>query len=1051
MIFKLVGKINRIIYLTMAQFKQHFNPYPGIRSFETEESHLFFGRESQIENIVSVLADTHFLAIIGSSGSGKSSLIRAGVIPAILRSEVNNQKNWDITVFKPGDNPILSFATEYTQTYNRKATAKGTPLIRLTDVDQSLRNDQDPILKIHQELGSDPWLIVIDQFEETFRYQKKINYESEKKETIFFINLFLDLVSKQDFKVPIYVVLTMRSDFLDNCTEIPGLTEAINKGHFLVPRMTPQSLQDAIVKPVRTSGDEISNELVDRLITDLGDKTDQLPVLQHALMRAWDYWNLNRIGDQPLDILHYEAVGTINSALSMHAEEIFNQLKKEEYKNITERLFKALTDLGAEKQGTRRPTVFADILKTINTTESDLLEIIDQFRAPGRAFLMPPHYVPIHSETVIDISHESIMRVWGRLREWVDEELKSAELYLRLSRSAELYQQAKSGLWTNPELEIGVKWKQKNKPTPFWAQRYDPGFERAIDFLDYSKKESDFEIMKKENAQKRELSRSRKIVIFLSIASIISILFLIISLDSKLKADASSKIVIEKGIELVTENKKAEIQRKEAVAQKRIAEQQQKIAEQQKIITEEQRLFAVAQQDSAQKSELAAKAAKVLADTSAQRARRSEIEARAAKILADSSAIRAEKSADRAVKSEKNTQRLRLLAIARSMAIQSQRVAGTNPVLSALLAGHAYNFNFENGGRKDDPDIFNALSNIVVDKTVFRGHKDAVRGIALSSDGKLIYSGGDDGNLLVWSLTDQREKPGLFNTNGLTKNGIRSIAVAQKTVLAGTADGILLIWNNGEKKVVPQSIAAHSGIISKIRFISPNRVITVGADGFIKIWDLNALNLPVFSPQMDATVKDVAISGDGKKLAVADQNGSVKIFKVSNFKDAPIVLKTKKSIISIALNKEGDILLSGDHSGMINLWNLSDQNKNPLEYQAHRSGITALRFSPDNKAFASASYDNTIRIWNPDEPKQNPIVITGHDSWVMDISFSSDGNHLLSASNDKTIRLFEINSDLLSSRICSRINRNLTKTEWITFVGKDIKYQELCPQIKTVK
>ena len=145
------------------------------------------------------------------------------------------------------------------------------------------------------------------------------------------------------------------------------------------------------------------------------------------------------------------------------------------------------------------------------------------------------------------------------------------------------------------------------------------------------------------------------------------------------------------------------------------------------------------------------------------------------------------------------------------------------------------------------------------------------------------------------------------------------------------------------------------------------------------------------------------------------------------------------------------MLLSGDNSGMINLWNLSEQNKNPLEYMAHRSGITSLSFSPDNKAFASASYDNTIRIWNPDEPKQNPIVITGHDSWVMDINFTPDGNRLITASNDKTIRVFEINSDLLSSRICSKVNRNLTKNEWITFVGKDIKYQELCPQIKSVK
>ena len=1035
----------------MTQIKSQVNPFPGIRSFETEESHLFFGRESQIENIVTVLTDTHFLAIIGSSGSGKSSLIRAGVIPAILKREINYQRNWDITVFKPGDNPTLSFAEEYTQTYNKKATSLGKAMIRSKEVYQALRNGHDPILNAHRELGSNPWLIVIDQFEETFRYQKKVNYETEKNETIFFVNLFLDLVRKPDLDVPVYVVLTMRSDFLDHCTEIPDLTEAINKGHFLVPRMTSQSLHDAIVKPVKTMGAEISTELVDRLITDLGDKSDQLPVLQHALMRAWDYWKLNRIGDQPLDVLHYEAIGTIVSALSLHAEEIFGQLKSEDQKKNTERLFKALTDLGAEKRGTRRPTSFDEIRKTVNAQEGDLKEIIDQFRAPGRAFLMPPHYVPIQPETVIDISHESIMRVWGRLREWVDEETKSAELYLRLSKSAELYQQGKSGLWTNPELEIGVKWKQKNKPTPYWAERYDPGFERAIDFLDYSKKESDFEIKKKESAQKRELSRSRKIVIFLSIASIISILFLIISLDSKLKADASSKIVLEKGIELENENKKAEIQRKEAVAQKRIAEQQQKIAEQQKLITEEQRLFAVAQQDSAQKSEMAAKAAKVLADSAALRAKRSEIVARAAKVLADTSARRAEKSADQAVKSEKNTQRLRLLAIARSLAIQSQRVAGSNPVLSALLAGHAYNFNLENGGRKDDPDIFNALSNIAVDKSVFRGHKDIVRAVALSSDGKWIYSGGDDGNLLVWSLSDPHEKPISLNTANLSRIGIRSVAVQNKGILAGTADGIILSWDNGQKGVIPRSVVAHAGIINKIKIISADRMVSAGADGCFKIWDLKTLQIPLFSGQMDGSIKDVSISGDGKKLALVDQNGVVKIFLVSNFNDKPTVLTTKKPILSLALDYNGGYVLTGDESGIIDLWNLSDQSKKPFEYLDHRSGITSLKYSPDYKTFASSSYDNTIRIWNPDEPKQNPIVITGHDSWVMDLTFSSRGDHLVSSGNDKTVRLFEVSSELLAAKICSRVNRNLTQNEWITFVGKDIKYQEICPQIKTGK
>lgn len=1035
----------------MTQIKLHINPFPGIRSFETDENHLFFGRENQIKDIVSILSVTHFLAIIGSSGSGKSSLIRAGVIPAILKGEISSQKNWDITVFKPADNPIASFAAEYAKTFNKKASSKGKDLIDVTQVENAIRNDHQTILTAHRDLGSDPWLIVIDQFEEIFRYQTKVNADTERNESVNFINLFLDLISKDDLNVPVYVVLTMRSDFIDQCTEIHGLTEAINKGHFLIPRMTPQSLQDAIVKPIREFGDDISNELVDRLITDLGDKSDQLPVMQHALMRAWDYWNTNRVGDQPLDMQHYEAVGTISSALSLHAEEIFNELKKEELKNDTERLFKALTDLGTDKRSTRRPTSFADILKITNSSENDLIEIIDQFRAPGRAFLMPPHDIPIQPDTVIDISHESLMRVWGRLKDWVDEETKSAELYLRLSKSAELYQQGKTGLWTNPELEIAVKWKQKNKPNPYWAERYDPGFERAIDFLEYSKKEYDFEIKKKESEQKRELGRARKVVIILSVASIISILFLIISLDSKLKADASSKIVLDKGIELEKESKKAEIQRKEAVAQKRIAEQQQKIAEQQKLITEEQRQYAIAQQDSATRSEIAARAAKVLADSSAQRAKRSEILAKTAKVLADTSAHRARISAEDAIKSEKNTKRLRLLAIARSMAIQSQRVAKINPELSALLAGQAFNFNLENGGRKDDPDIFNALSNIADDMPVFLGHKDIVRGVALSKDGNWIYSCSDDGRLLVWSSKDSHEKPLSLNTNNLAKNGIRCIAVQNNAVLAGTSDGAILYWDKAEKSVLPQSIPAHNGIINKVSFIPNNQIVIIGADGFIEIWNLNDLTSLVFFEKMGAPVKDIAISGDGTKLACVDQNGLVRIYRISKINEKPVELKTNKSLQSIALNLNGEILLTGDVSGLINLWDLADQNISPLEFSDHKSAITSLEFSPDNKTFASSSYDNSIRIWNPEDPKQNPIVIEDHDSWVMDISYSSDGTQLVSASNDKTIRLFEINTDILSSRICGKVNRNLTQNEWITFVGKDIKYQKTCPQIITEK
>ena len=1033
----------------MAKVKAHINPFPGIRSFETEESHLFFGRESQIDNILSVLFEAHFLAIIGSSGSGKSSLIRAGVIPAILNTEFNNQKNWEITVFKPGDNPMLSFATEYAQTFNRGANTRGDSMIGSSQAEGNLRNDSEPIINAHQRLGSVPWLIVIDQFEEIFRYHKKINSETDKDEPFKFVNLFLDLIGEENFSAPIYVVLTMRSDFLDSCTEIPGLTEALNKGHFLIPRMTPQQLQDAIVKPIKAVGDQITGALVDRLIEDLGDHTDQLPVMQHALMRAWDYWNINRIGDQAIDILHYEAVGTITSALSLHAEEIFNLLKNEEQKNYTEKLFKALTDLGAEKRGTRRPTAFGDILMTIKAPENDLIEIIDQFRGPGRAFLMPPHNIPLRPETVIDISHESIMRVWERLKEWVDEETKSAELYLRLSKSAELYQQGRSGLWTNPELEIGVKWKQKNKPTSYWAERYDPGFERAIDFLDYSKKESDFEIKRKESRHKRELSRARKIAIFLSIASILSLMFLVISLNLKIKAEASEVIVVKKGIELKEESKKSEIQRKEAISQKRIAEQQQKIAEQQKLVTEEQRKYAIEQQEIAliqkQKADLQkqkAEEAKVIAENAKDEAEKQKQKAISQKLIADSEREKAEKS-------EKNALRLRLLAIARSMAIESSKMYKTiGTDLPALLALQAYHFNKNNNGPQNDPSIYSALSNIADKKLIFRGHQDAIRGISLTPDSSTLISCSDDGTVGVWDINDPGKPYRKLNSN-FTNSGYRCIAVSPdgKFLVAGCVTGQMLLWDITGKNPIPVTINAHLKIVNKIVFDKSGKsCISISSDGTLKIWNISTPEVPTFTYSSDSKLLSLVLGNNGKTLICGDEKGTIRIFDFLSPGEKPIEFQTDGSAIrAIGLDQTNTILAVGNPKGIIRLYSLDNLGQKPIELIGHSSGINSIRFSPDGKTIASCSFDKTVRLWNFEDLKEQPVTIEDNDSWVMDLVFSSDGKKIYACSDDKTIRQWITSSDLLALQICEKVKRNLLPEEWKKYVGKDINYEKTCP------
>ena len=164
-------------------------------------------------------------------------------------------------------------------------------------------------------------LIIADQFEELFRFKNSRQLRESHDDAIAFVKLLLNAVSQQ--QIPIYVVITMRSDFIGNCTEFEGLTEAINDGQYLVPRMDREERRSAITGPVAVGGAEISPRLILRLLNDVGDDPDQLPILQHAMMRTWEYWQENHAEGEPIDLNHYEAIGTMAEALSRHAEETY--------------------------------------------------------------------------------------------------------------------------------------------------------------------------------------------------------------------------------------------------------------------------------------------------------------------------------------------------------------------------------------------------------------------------------------------------------------------------------------------------------------------------------------------------------------------------------------------------------------------------------------------------------------------------------------------------------------------------------------------------------
>jgi len=498
-----------------------FNPFPGLRPFDSDEDHLFFGREKQIDELLRCLRSCRFLAVIGTSGSGKSSLIRSGLIPALQSGFMAKAgSSWRIATFRPGEDPtghlaaslnardVLGANAELASTNHvlLEATLHRGTLGLVDAVRQARIPRQDNIL------------IVVDQFEELFRFRQSCQIGNSRDEAIAFVKLLLEAAQQDEF--PIYIVVTIRSDFIGDCMEFPGLPEVVNNGQYLVPRMTRNELRRAIAGPVAVGGAEITPRLVLRLLNEVGNDHDQLPVLQHALMRTWDHWQHHQQGG-PIDIADYEAIGTLRQALSLHAEEAYQETSSHQGQQIAERMFKALTDTFSDPRGIRRPMSVRQLSAICEVSEAEVIHIVDMFRRPGRSFLMPPPAKPLDSRSIVDLSHESLMRCWTRLITWAEEERVSARMYTRLSQASAWFEEGTAGLWHNPELELGVKWKQQNHPTEAWAVRYNSSFARALDFLERSEKERD------RIEAEREKERKNKLRLAWAVAAALGVLLLV--------------------------------------------------------------------------------------------------------------------------------------------------------------------------------------------------------------------------------------------------------------------------------------------------------------------------------------------------------------------------------------------------------------------------------------------------------------------------------------------------------------------------------------------
>lgn len=481
------------------------NPFVGLRPFRTDEDYLFFGREEQTVELVRLLREHRFLAVVGTSGSGKSSLVRAGLMPALQGGTMTQAgSSWEIVIMRPGGSPRRNLAQALVDAdFYDPDDAESLPRLEAT-----LNRSRQGLVEAVRQSDVDPAtnvLIVVDQFEELFRFRQR-GFDSQEAASAF-VKLLLHASDEQDAKI--FIAITMRSDYLGDCADIPGLAESVNDGEYLIPRLRRQQRRDAIEKPVNVGGAVIAPRLVQKLLNEVGDDADQLPVMQHALMRTWDVWEADHADAEPIDLRHYEAAGRMEAALSHHADAIYDELPSNAHRDAAEKIFKTLTERGPDNREIRRPTVLSKMVE-ISGCEREVIDaVIEAYRKPGVTFLMPLAEVALEPETVIDISHESLMRVWTRLRSWVEDEAQSARIFQRLSDTARLHGDGKAGLYKDPDLQIAQSWREEHGPTEAWSEQYGGGFEGAMAFLETSHETAEAETRAEEEIRQRELEQAR--------------------------------------------------------------------------------------------------------------------------------------------------------------------------------------------------------------------------------------------------------------------------------------------------------------------------------------------------------------------------------------------------------------------------------------------------------------------------------------------------------------------------------------------------------------
>ncbi len=962
-------------------------PYPGLRPFQSDEIDIFFGREQHVDQLITRLGQTHFLAVVGLSGSGKSSLVNTGLLADLKTGFLASAGvRWQIAQMRPGNRPFVRLSKALLET-----SFNDCYLPELTNRDQAelflqaqLQRGSLALDKLWQSKDTN-LLVFVDQFEEIFRYYDQ-GYSEEAEA---FISLLL-ASSKAD---KIYVVITMRSEFLGNCALFHNLPEAINQSQFLTPRLSRDQLYEAIVTPARVFGGDIDPVLVNQLLNDAGNDFDQLPLLQHALMRMW------RLSDKKyLTLDDYEHIGGFNHALSKHADEAYAELTVEQ-QHIAEILFKNLSERSNENRDTRRLVAVDEVAKLAEVSSEEVMDVVEVFRKDGRSFLMPP------VDNILDISHESLIRQWQRLKKWTEEEADAAKMYLRLQEKAEFWEKKEEALLHSPNLEMAIAWRDNSdrKPTDQWAARYGKHFDLVMRFLEASEQE--------------QLKKARQKATYIGIGFLVSLAFAILAGWFGLQAHKNKEYVqvnqsllfsywsrqetdkgnttngILYGLEALPKNMSAPDKPYLIQAEENLYRA---------VIKQREILLMDAHTDAVNHIEFSPNGQYLLTASN------------------DKSALLWD------IKTGKKIHTF-------NRHNKAVSYAGFSPdgskIITTSMDNSAALWDIKSGKRLQK----------------LKGHhKKGILHATFSPDGNYVVTAGGGGNVRIWSVSDGKLVRVLKGHN----KAVFHIAFNANTILTASLDKTVRLWDFKTGKLLNTLIGHEYGVYYAVFSPNGHNIVTTSMDNTARLWKsdgtllhilkghtkgifhaaFSSSGLDVVTSSMDNTIRlwsvetgrlkkvftghtdwvsQTIFNLDDSKLISVSKDKTVRIWDAETGNRLSILSRHKKMISQVVLSPDGKSIATASMDNTASLWNIQNNETYFKSLIGHKKGIRRAIFSPNGKLALTSSWDKTARLWDVKTGKTLK-VLAGHTERVYQSAFSSDGKLIVTGSFDNTARLWNV-------------------------------------------